>query len=614
MMHSVIKGGWRPTFALAKKNDSQERKTRIRLSKDKRKAMVESFIKKYQESNGGNFPPITVTHKEVGGSFYTVREIVREVIQENRVLGPAKFNLDEFSTDRFLEQNPLGSIASGPQPFLGESSNEVHPEHNKVPDTNDRLLSVSDNGHVISVDHVDVTNKETVEATVVSDEYYTGDEYPVVVNGHVIYDSQVDVTNNGSVEAAVVSDGYFTGAELEIVDKEHGVDSSKVDVTDKESVEAVVVSDDDCTVGELEIVDKERGIDSSKVDVTNKESVEAVVVSDDDCTVGELEIVDKEGGIDSSKVDVTNKESVEAVVVSDDDCTGGELEIVDKEGGIDSSKVDVTNKESVEAVVVSDDDCTGGELKIVDQGRDVDGSKVDVINKESNEATIPENKPTEPKLDVEQELAATTMPSSAKVNVLTKDLIVETFPLRSVARTSSGREGSEELKDSGNSLERDTKKLELEQGKNSELKGIEPTDNSTLLDEKFENALGNKILKEISNPRHDVESANHSTHNKQVTVSHQKAIETNNQSQVEDVAKKNIQDDSKPSEESLHKADKYRLDQLGGNSQRRVNTTVDRINLESWDGKLKNSAKKEANPLLALLKAIVNAFGKLLSE
>ncbi|KAI5399476.1 uncharacterized protein LOC127092921 isoform X2 [Lathyrus oleraceus] len=577
MMHSVIKGGWRPTFALAKKNDSQERKTRIRLSKDKRKAMVESFIKKYQESNGGNFPPITVTHKEVGGSFYTVREIVREVIQENRVLGPAKFNLDEFSTDRFLEQNPLGSIASGPQPFLGESSNEVHPEHNKVPDTNDRLLSVSDNGHVISVDHVDVTNKETVEATVVSDEYYTGDEYPVVVNGHVIYDSQVDVTNNGSVEAAVVSDGYFTGAELEIVDKEHGVDSSKVDVTDKESVEAVVVSDDDCTVGELEIVDKERGIDSSKVDVTNKESVEAVVVSDDDCTVGELEIVDKEGGIDSSKVDVTNKESVEAVVVSDDDCTGGEL-------------------------------------KIVDQGRDVDGSKVDVINKESNEATIPENKPTEPKLDVEQELAATTMPSSAKVNVLTKDLIVETFPLRSVARTSSGREGSEELKDSGNSLERDTKKLELEQGKNSELKGIEPTDNSTLLDEKFENALGNKILKEISNPRHDVESANHSTHNKQVTVSHQKAIETNNQSQVEDVAKKNIQDDSKPSEESLHKADKYRLDQLGGNSQRRVNTTVDRINLESWDGKLKNSAKKEANPLLALLKAIVNAFGKLLSE
>ncbi|CAK8572992.1 unnamed protein product [Lathyrus sativus] len=606
MMHSVIKGGWRPTFALAKKNDSEGRKTRVRLSKEQRKAMVESFIKKYQELNGGNFPPIRAAHREVGGSFYTVREIVREIIQENRVLGPAKFNLEEFDADQFSEQNPLGSIARGPQPFLAAFSNEDHPEHNKVPDTNDKLLSVSDNGRVITVDHVDVTNKETVEATVVSDEYYTGAEYPVGVNGHV--------TNNESVEAAVVFDRYFTGAELEIVDKEHDVDSSKVDVVDKDSVKAVVVSDDHCTRGELEIVDKEHVIDSSKVDVTNKESVEAVVVSDDNCTGGELEIVDKQHGIDSSKVDVTNKESAEAVVVSDDHCTGGELEIVDKHG-IDSSKVDVTNKESVEAVVVSDGHCTGGELEIVGQVHDIDSSKVDVINKESNEATIPENKPTEPKLNVEQELAATTMPS-AKVNVLTKDLIVETFPLRSVARTSSGAEGSEELKDSGNSLERDIKKLELEQGKNSEQNGIEPTNNSTLLDEKFENALGNKNLKEISNDRHDVKSANHSTHNEEVTVSHQKAItfETNNQSQVENEAKTNTQDDSKSSEEGQHKADKYRLDQLGGNSQRRVNTTVDRINLESWDGRLKKSEKKEANPLLALLKAIVNAFGKLLSE
>ncbi|KAL5069229.1 hypothetical protein RYX36_020116 [Vicia faba] len=530
MMHSAIKGGWSPTFALAKKNDSDGRKTRIRLSKDKRKAMIQTFINKYQESNGGNFPPITVTHKEVGGSFYTVREIVREIIQENRVLGPAKFNLEEFSTDQFLEQNPLGSIASGPQPFLRATSNEDHPEHNKVPG---KLFSLSDNGHVINVDHVDVTNKETIEATVVSDGYYTVGQNPVVVNGHVINGSQVDVTSNEFVEAAVVSDRCFTGAEHHIVDKEHGVDSRKVDVT--------------------------------------------------------------------------SNESVETTIVSDRYFTGPELEIADKEHDEDSSKVDVTNKESVEAVVVSNDHSTGSEFKIVDHGHDVDGSKV--------EATIPENKPTEPKLNVEQELAATTMPS-AKVNVLTKDLIVETFPLRSVARTSSGTEGSAELKDSGNSLERDIKKLELEQGKNSESNGVEPTNNSTILDEKFENALGNKDLKEISDPRHDVGSANLSTHSEQITVSHQKAItfETNSKSQIEDEVKTNIQDDSESPPEGLHKADKYRLDQLGGSSQRRVNTTVDRINLESWDGRLKNSAKKEDNPLLALLKAIVNAFGKLLSE
>lgn len=45
-MHA-IKGGWvGQTFALAKGNDSGRRKSRIRRSKEERKEMVESFIKK----------------------------------------------------------------------------------------------------------------------------------------------------------------------------------------------------------------------------------------------------------------------------------------------------------------------------------------------------------------------------------------------------------------------------------------------------------------------------------------------------------------------------------------------------------------------------------------
>lgn len=515
MMHSVVKGGWRPTFALAKQNDSEGKKSRIRRSKEERKAMVQSFIQKYQESNSGNFPSITLTHKEVGGSFYTVREIVRDIIQENRVLGPAKFNLDEFNTDQFLEQNPLGSIASGPEHFLSASSNEGHPELKKVPDTNGPLLSVSDkhyteaeqqvvdDGHDIDVGHLDLTNKEAIEATFVSDESYTETEHQVVDNGHVVNGSHVDVTNNKSTEASVVSDGHYTGTELKVVDKG-------------------------------------RSIDTSQVDMTNKESVEASVVSNEHYY-------------------------------------------------------------------------TEAELEIVDKGHGIDGSAVDVINKEPIEATIPEmqvSKPTEPKLNVEQELAATTVPL-AKVNALTKDLIVETFPLRSVARNSNGIEGSGELRDSGNSLEKDIKKLAIVDDKKSELNDIKSADNSNLLDEKFESPLGNKKLKEISNPRHDTESANHSTHKEQVSASHQKAttFETYNQSPIEDEAKTNIH------VEDLHEADKYRVDgQLGGNSQRRINTTVDRINLESWDRRSKNSAKKEPNPLFALLKAIVNAFGKFLSE
>lgn len=118
-MHA-IKGGWiGQTFALAKCNDSGGRKSRIRRSKEERKAMVESFIKKYQNSNNGTFPSLNLTHKEVGGSFYTVREIVREIIQENRVLGPAKLTPDEDDTNRFFKQYPLASISIEPQTANG---------------------------------------------------------------------------------------------------------------------------------------------------------------------------------------------------------------------------------------------------------------------------------------------------------------------------------------------------------------------------------------------------------------------------------------------------------------------------------------------------------------
>lgn len=112
----TIKGGWvGQTFALATYNESGGRKTRIRRSKEERKTMVETFIKKYQKSNDGNFPSLNLTHKEVGGSFYTVREIVREIIQENKVLGPAKLSPEEQNNIMFAEQYPLGSISTEPQ-------------------------------------------------------------------------------------------------------------------------------------------------------------------------------------------------------------------------------------------------------------------------------------------------------------------------------------------------------------------------------------------------------------------------------------------------------------------------------------------------------------------
>ncbi|XP_076897075.1 uncharacterized protein LOC143550285 [Bidens hawaiensis] len=112
-MHAA-RGGWLgQTFALPKHDDSFEgKKSGIRRSKEERKGMIETFIKRYQSTNNGDFPSLNLTRKEVGGSFYTVREIVREIIQENRVLGPPKSPPEDQSMenlDNFLD-HPSGSM------------------------------------------------------------------------------------------------------------------------------------------------------------------------------------------------------------------------------------------------------------------------------------------------------------------------------------------------------------------------------------------------------------------------------------------------------------------------------------------------------------------------
>ncbi|CAH1438085.1 unnamed protein product [Lactuca virosa] len=115
----VIKGGCiGQTFALAKSNDSAGGKRSKRRSKEERKEMVEAFIKRYQGSNNGSFPSLRLTRKEVGGSYYTVREVFRELIQENRVLAPPKLPPSEENMenlDSFLENYSSGSISFDPK-------------------------------------------------------------------------------------------------------------------------------------------------------------------------------------------------------------------------------------------------------------------------------------------------------------------------------------------------------------------------------------------------------------------------------------------------------------------------------------------------------------------
>ncbi|CAI0442505.1 unnamed protein product [Linum tenue] len=102
-------GGYGRTLARAW--SSQSRRSRvfgIRLPREERKAMVESFVKQYQQSSNGKFPSITLTKLEVGGSYPVVRHILQEV----------KFvwSRDQVPKPGVAEQYPRGTISTEPQP------------------------------------------------------------------------------------------------------------------------------------------------------------------------------------------------------------------------------------------------------------------------------------------------------------------------------------------------------------------------------------------------------------------------------------------------------------------------------------------------------------------
>ncbi|KAK8951202.1 hypothetical protein KSP39_PZI004134 [Platanthera zijinensis] len=111
-MQGVIVRWVGQSFSLPRYSDSSsEKKIRTRRTKDERRVMVEAFIKKYQSSNEGNFPSLNLTHKEVNGSFYTVREIVRDIIQENKVLGPGNPSSKLLNLEYYLyEEENKGFI------------------------------------------------------------------------------------------------------------------------------------------------------------------------------------------------------------------------------------------------------------------------------------------------------------------------------------------------------------------------------------------------------------------------------------------------------------------------------------------------------------------------
>ncbi|XP_022970550.1 uncharacterized protein LOC111469494 [Cucurbita maxima] len=80
-------------------------KDRKKVSREDRRAMVESFVDKYKASNTGKFPSITDTMKQVGGSFYTIRKILQELQNESTMSSLTSKSKKSFRETE-IKENP----------------------------------------------------------------------------------------------------------------------------------------------------------------------------------------------------------------------------------------------------------------------------------------------------------------------------------------------------------------------------------------------------------------------------------------------------------------------------------------------------------------------------
>ncbi|URE33529.1 hypothetical protein MUK42_18782 [Musa troglodytarum] len=119
-------------FALIRCCDSKGKKSRRRKTREERRTLVESFIDKYRTLNNGKFPSLNLTHKEVGGSFYIVREIVRDIIQENKVLGPGSPSMKALTLEDCVDEHESENFAINPHYEVFKSSIELAVDEKQI--------------------------------------------------------------------------------------------------------------------------------------------------------------------------------------------------------------------------------------------------------------------------------------------------------------------------------------------------------------------------------------------------------------------------------------------------------------------------------------------------
>nr|AFK44423.1 unknown [Lotus japonicus] len=81
----------------------ESQKGRKRVSKQQRRAIVESFVNKHRSENAGKFPTITDIQKQVGGGFYSIREIIKELEYKSKM--KSSNNEDEILLEKLIDKS-----------------------------------------------------------------------------------------------------------------------------------------------------------------------------------------------------------------------------------------------------------------------------------------------------------------------------------------------------------------------------------------------------------------------------------------------------------------------------------------------------------------------------
>ncbi|KXG21536.1 uncharacterized protein LOC8055742 isoform X2 [Sorghum bicolor] len=122
-----------------------------RVAKQERRIMIVEFVQKYRASNEGKFPSITYVRQQLGGSHYTVREIIQELECNQR-----KLSLDHDKaaplqgTDEFSDHSGLND-ESGTAEFAEHPPKD---DNGKNPYSCDTVKSIQDVDDVlISQEH-----------------------------------------------------------------------------------------------------------------------------------------------------------------------------------------------------------------------------------------------------------------------------------------------------------------------------------------------------------------------------------------------------------------------------------------------------------------------------